>query len=116
MEEKIELKEKYLPIGSVVLLKDGEKKVMIISYLIFPTGDSETHDMFDYGGCLYPEGMIDSKIGVGFNHEDIAEVLHLGYADEDYKGLNDAIKQYADEFKKQYKASLERTEEKRNEN
>ena len=49
------MKEKFLPIGTVVLLKDATKKVMITSYLIFAKGDQEEKNMYDYGGCPYPE-------------------------------------------------------------
>ena len=31
------LEEKFLPIGTVVLLKDAKKKLMIISYTIMPS-------------------------------------------------------------------------------
>ncbi|MBO5120749.1 MAG: DUF4176 domain-containing protein, partial [Bacilli bacterium] len=35
MEEN-KMPEKFLPIGTVVLLKNGKKEVMITSYCIFP--------------------------------------------------------------------------------
>ena len=35
----MENEEKFLPVGSVVLLKGGKKELMITSYLIFPTGE-----------------------------------------------------------------------------
>ena len=41
----MEKEEKFLPIGTVVLLKDGIKEVMITSYCIIPTGD-----VFDKSG------------------------------------------------------------------
>ena len=31
------MKERFLPIGTVLLLKGGKKEVMITSYCIFPT-------------------------------------------------------------------------------
>ena len=101
-----EVKEKYLPIGTVVLLKNGSKKVMILSYLIFPTGNAEKQEMYDYGGCTFPEGVIDSKIGIGFNHDQIQEVVHMGLEDDEYKEFSGTIKQYAEDFKKIYKDSI----------
>ena len=97
-----EIKEKFLPIGTVVLLKDGNKKVMIISYLIFPTGSDEHKEMYDYGGCTFPEGVIDSKIGIGFNHEQIAEVIHMGLEDDEYSELNKTLQEYGDSFKEEF--------------
>ena len=91
MEEK-EIKEKFLPIGSVVILKNGQKKLMILSYLIFPSGNDVKKQMYDYGACTFPEGVVDSKVGIGFNHEDIKEVVHLGLEDDEFKDLNKQMK------------------------
>ena len=71
----MEIKERFLPIGTVCLLKGGNKKVMIISYLIFSTGNDKKA-MYDYGACQFPEGVLDSKTGIGFNHSDIEKVLY----------------------------------------
>ena len=98
-EESLEIKEKYLPIGTVVMLKDGNKKVMITSYLIFPTGNDEKKDLYDYGGCMYPEGIIDSKTGIGFNHDQIAEVYHYGHEDDQFEELNKVMKETAETLK-----------------
>ena len=38
--------EKYLPIGTVVLLKEGKKRVMITGFCIKPEEDK--NKMFDY--------------------------------------------------------------------
>ena len=101
------MKEKFLPIGTVVLLKDAKKRVMILSYLIFPTGEAKHKEMYDYGGCAYPEGVIDSKVGIGFNHDQIEEIVHMGLADDDeFKELNKALKEHAQDFKEIYKESV----------
>ena len=61
--------EKYLPIGTVVMLKEGKKKLMITG---FCTMDSENQsEMFDYSGCLYPEGLLSSEQVALFNHKQI---------------------------------------------
>ena len=64
MNNNIEEK-KYLPIGTVVKLKSATKNVMITSYLVFPNGENAKDDnknvMYDYGGCSFPEGIIDSS-------------------------------------------------------
>ena len=49
--------QKYLPIGSVVILKNGRKRLMITGYAQV---DLEKKDkIYDYCSCLYPEGVID---------------------------------------------------------
>ena len=79
------MNEKFLPIGTVVKLKGGTKKIMITSYLVFPNNRNGKSEMFEYGACPYPTGIIDSKYAVGFNHEQIAEIIYLGHVDEEQK-------------------------------
>ena len=68
----------YLPIGSVVLLKNGKKRVMIYGRKIKANGE-ET--VYDYLGCLYPEGALSSKNVILFNHEQIQMVYFIGFQD-----------------------------------
>ncbi len=100
-------KEKYLPIGTVVLLKGGNKKVMILSYLIFSNGDDKDKKMYDYGGCMFPEGVMDSNTGIGFNHTDIEKIVHLGLEeDKEYKDLNDALNKFGDDMRAEFEKSV----------
>lgn len=46
-----------LPIGSIVLLKGGNKRIMIIGRIQTKAGDDT---IFDYSACYYPEGMVGS--------------------------------------------------------
>ena len=64
----------FLPIGSVVLLNEAEKKLMIIGIL-----QRNGEEVFDYVGCPYPEGLLDSENLFLFNHKDIAEISYLGF-------------------------------------
>lgn len=72
--------EKYLPIGTVVLLHEGEKTIMIYGRQQLHT---ETDAVFDYVACLYPEGNIDAEYTYLFNHDQIREVVHMGYINDD---------------------------------
>lgn len=65
-----------LPIGSVILLKKVEKKLMIIGIKQWSEEKKTTHD---YIGVAYPEGYINRDIFFTFNHDDIAEVVYEGY-------------------------------------
>ena len=60
-----------LPIGSVVLLKDGTKRLMIFG---IKQTDNSTNIEYDYIGVLYPEGNIGENGQFLFNHEDIQNV------------------------------------------
>jgi len=73
--------EKYLPVGSVVILKGATKKVMITGFCIVPRDDQTK--MFDYSGCLYPEGLLSSEETAVFNHDQIEKIFFKGYVDED---------------------------------
>lgn len=72
--------EKYLPIGSVVRLVGGEKKIMIFGrkQQQVPPGK-----VWDYVACLYPEGNLSEKYNVFFNHGEIEEIFFLGYEDDE---------------------------------
>lgn len=79
--------EKYLPLGSVVLLHGGEKRVMIYGR---EQRSVDTGDMWDYIACLYPEGNISADYTFLFNHDQIARVFFIGFQDEDefrFQGL-----------------------------
>lgn len=69
-----------LPIGTVILLKEATKKIMIIGYLQV-TEDNKT---FDYSGVIYPEGSLSSDQSLLFNNEDIDKVFFNGYKNEEY--------------------------------
>lgn len=93
MNEQI-TKQKYLPVGTVVLLKNGTKRVMING---FCTVDNQEPDkVYDYAGVLFPEGALSSEQTLLFNHEQIVRIDHMGLEDEeekDFKGkLNEVIK------------------------
>lgn len=72
--------KKYLPMGTVVLLKKGVKKIMIFGR---KQKKADTGEMFDYIAYMYPEGNIKSDLAILFNHEDIRQIVHMGYVDED---------------------------------
>jgi hypothetical protein len=40
-----------------------------------------------YLGCFYPEGYINPDYTFVFNHEDIKEIIFVGYIDEEEKNF-----------------------------
>ena len=61
-----EIGEKYLPIGTVVILKGATKRIMITG---FASMSPETGDkIFDYSGCTYPEGFMNYNEVCVFDH------------------------------------------------
>ena len=84
----MEIQEKYLPIGTVVMLSGGKKRVMITGFVI----TSEDKEVFDYSGCMYPEGTISSKETLVFNHEQIEKIYHMGLIDQEEKDFKERLK------------------------
>lgn len=83
------MKNKYLPIGSIVLLKEGKKRIMITGYYVTNVSDNK---IYDYSACIYPEGIVDNKTIILFNHEDISNIIFTGYSDEEEKKHKVALK------------------------
>lgn len=83
------MSEKYLPIGTVVLLKNGKKRVMIIGFMV--SSDGET--IYDYSGCMYPEGVISSTEALVFNHDQIEKIYYMGLIDEEEKEFKERLNQ-----------------------
>ena len=83
--------EKYLPIGSVVMLKEGKKRIMIVGYLPIIEVDGEKKG-YDYSACLYPEGIISSTQTLVFNHDQIDNIYFIGNNDGETKEFLDSLK------------------------
>lgn len=75
------MENKFLPIGSIVLLKKTKKKVMVIGFLC--KEQDKDSNLYDYIGCDYPEGVISSDINLLFNNDDIDSVICEGYIDNE---------------------------------
>jgi hypothetical protein len=81
------MNKKYLPIGSVVLLKGKSRKLMITGYKS-KTDSSDT--VYDYNGILFPEGLMENTYAL-FNNDDIEEVFYEGLKNEEYENHIDVI-------------------------
>lgn len=71
-----------LPIGTVVLLKNATKKIMVIGFLSKDAED-ENSAIYDYVGCPYPEGVVSNKQYLLFNRSQINHVYHNGYIEKE---------------------------------
>ena len=84
-----ELRGKYLPVGSVVLLKNGTKRVMINGFCVID-GD-QPNKIYDYSAVLFPEGNISSTQTLLFDHEQIERIDHIGLDDEEEKAFKEQL-------------------------
>ncbi len=80
---------KLLPIGSVIKLKDEEKKIMITGFYVISKKDQ--NNIYDYIGCLFPEGIFSSQRNIIFNHEQISDVCFRGFVDEEEIKFKDKL-------------------------
>ena len=78
--------DKYLPIGSVVLLQGGTKRIMIIGRRERARADGQA---WDYLACPYPEGFLGGDNAYLFDHEQIARVFFLGFQDGEELALQE---------------------------
>lgn len=69
-----------LPIGSVVLLKGGDKRIMICGRIQAKDGENA---IYDYSACYYPEGIVDASSMFFFNRDAIETVYFLGFQDKE---------------------------------
>lgn len=96
---------KLLPLGSIVYLKDGNKKVLVIARgLIAKHGDGVV--FFDYGGVPYPEGLQDNQMAY-FQSESIAKVVFEGYTDLDDEATVAKIFSYIERHPEIQKGNVE---------
>ena len=83
-----------LPNGSVVLLKNSTRKVMIVG--VCQRGVDHPDKVWDYVGVIFPEGFLSADQMFMFDHEQIEQIFALGYQDEEQM-----------EFKKHADAALQ---------
>ena len=83
-----------LPIGSVVLLKGGGKRLMVFGVM---QRNPEDNKLYDYIGCLYPEGFAGAEHNYLFNKEDIQQVEFAGLADEEHNQFRTRLAAFFEE-------------------
>ena len=85
------MNEKFLPVGSVVMLKGASKRLLVTGFCVTPNDDKA--NMFDYSGCLYPEGVLSSDQVALFNHNQIDKIYAIGYSDDEEKAFKVRLKE-----------------------
>lgn len=68
-----------LPIGTVVLLKSANHRVMITGYAQRSVKNPDK--VYDYAACAYPEGIVGSDQNILFNENQIDTLVALGHVD-----------------------------------
>lgn len=77
------MEKKLSPLGTIVYLKEGTQKVMVIGRgVVYQDEETESEVFVDYMGCSYPAG-IDPNQTIFFNEENIDQIVHEGFSDEE---------------------------------
>lgn len=90
------MNKRYLPIGSVVKLKNNNKSIMITGY--YSVEYANDLEIYDYSGCAYPEGVMIKSSYCSFNQKDIKEVLFEGYKTKEYTKLTNGLNEIDSEI------------------
>lgn len=92
--------EGLLPIGTVVMLKNSTKRVMVIGVLQKQVRDGEPV-IWDYSGCFYPEGYMGPDKTFLFNHDQVETVYALGYQDQEQFAFREKVNKIRGELHSQ---------------
>lgn len=92
----------YLPIGSVVTLKNGTKKLMII-------GRSQVCEgkLYDYSACLFPEGYLGKDALYIFNTDDIGTLYYIGMQNDEEFAFRSALVEAEEKIAKEIETKEE---------
>ena len=88
--------KEYLPIGTVVRLIGGQKRIMIFGIIQVMEEDPmpEKNGEYDYIGVPYPEGNMGQNFQYLFNHKDIEQVYFRGYEDFERENFMIQLEEY----------------------
>lgn len=86
------MKGQFLPIGSVVLLTNSIKKVIITCYLVILNNNSKV--IYDQAGCMYLERVISNEQIIVFNRNQIEEIIHIGLESLEEKDFVNKLMNY----------------------
>lgn len=75
----MDMRTEMLPIGSVVHLEGGNKRMMIFGILQADSGNPDK--IYDYVGVPYPEGNMGAEHQYLFMHQDVVQVHARGFED-----------------------------------
>lgn len=97
-----------LPIGSVVLLKDSSKKLMITGFAQVAADDPNR--IYDYVGCVFPEGFLGPDQTYLFDSQQIDNIFFIGYQDQEQMAFKIRIDKALTEIRNKESIQEERNE------
>lgn len=87
--------KELLPIGTVVSLNEGNKRLMIFGIVQEVENQEDGKDgRYDYVGVPYPEGNMGQDFQYLFNHGDIAQIHFRGFDDYERQYFIERLSDY----------------------
>ena len=85
-----------LPIGTVVILNESKKRVMIVG--VAQRGENQDK-IWDYCGVVFPEGYMSADKLFLFDNEQIERVYHVGLLDSESIEFKDKLEKALESLK-----------------
>ncbi len=89
--------KKLLPIGTVVVLKESDGRVMISGYL--PITQNRPDHVWDYSGFRFPLGYVNDSEVFCFDEEQIDTIIQYGFRDYEADAFLEKVESSIDEIK-----------------
>lgn len=86
------MNSELLPLGTVVKVKNVEKKAFIVGFLGKDSAAPEK--TYDYICYTYPEGFMNRDFTIMLNREDVESVCYNGYVTSESQELGEKINEY----------------------
>lgn len=103
MVNEINESNQLLPVGSVVYLKDGTIRLVILAVgQLVSSEDNDLPVFYDYLAGLYPQGFDENHMYY-FNSEDIDEVSFSGLNDSESKRYQNVISKWEKDNQGKYR-------------
>ena len=87
-----------LPIGSVVLLKESTKKLMVVGLCQKGANDGK---LWEYVGVVFPEGFLSPDKMFLFNGDQIEQLFAIGFQDTEQMVFKEKIDKVMEQLKEQ---------------
>ena len=89
------------PIGTVVLLKESTKKLMITGVCQFTEDENGERKFYEYTGVVFPEGYLSAEENYLFNGDQIDRLYFMGYQDEEALAFKEKADAALEEIREQ---------------
>ncbi|MEY8457537.1 DUF4176 domain-containing protein [Lactococcus ileimucosae] len=103
------MNKEILPIGTIIYLKEGSQKLMILNRGAITEQNNKTVT-FDYSAAMYPVGLNPEQMFY-FNQENIDKVVHMGYSDSEEERFQELYQEWLEKNPNLVKGNVNQEEQ-----